>query len=200
MKNKHNANQLNSHNNTIRIIGGYLRGTKIKFPSETGLRPTSDRTKETLFNWLTPYIHNSHCLDLFTGSGSLGFEALSRGAKTVTMVDQSKTVYQQLTYYQTKLAAIKPESTVNIIQSSAESFITTDLMKYDIVFLDPPFNQDLLLPCLNKICKKIAMQTLIYFEAEKSLSLDECIQDNGLLTTHHKTTRDVQYGLLSKAN
>jgi len=84
--------------NQLRIIAGKWRGRKLTFVDSQGLRPTLDRVRETLFNWLQPVIYNARCLDLYSGSGALGFEALSRGALEVTMVDNNRQVYQQLNH------------------------------------------------------------------------------------------------------
>ena len=82
--------------NEIRIIAGKWRGRKIQFPTVEGLRPTPNRIRETLFNWLAPYIHEARCLDLFTGSGALGFESLSRGAAYVLCLEKDREAYQML--------------------------------------------------------------------------------------------------------
>jgi 16S rRNA (guanine966-N2)-methyltransferase len=153
---------------TVRIIGGQWRSRKLHFPNVTGLRPTPDRVKETLFNWLAPYIHNAVCLDLFAGSGALGFEALSRGAAKVVMVDQS-------------LEAVKAlEENKNILQTdNADIFCVSvpyepaDFLnqKFDIVFLDPPFHQNLIEICCKWLEQSNCLHenSLIYIEAESEL-------------------------------
>ena len=88
--------QVQNAKGEVRIIAGLWRGRKLPVLNAEGLRPTGDRVKETLFNWLMPYIVNSHCLDCFAGSGSLGFEALSRQAKQITFLELDKTVANQL--------------------------------------------------------------------------------------------------------
>ena len=120
----------------IRIIGGEWRSRKISFPSVEGLRPTGDRTRETLFNWLTPYISSSHCLDLFAGSGALGLEALSRGAPSVNFIETNKLAFTALA---DALKLLKVEN-AQLHHMPAEKFLTThSLQNIDVIFLDPPY-------------------------------------------------------------
>jgi len=127
---------------TCRIIGGKWRGRKIKFDDAEGLRPTTDRIRETVFNWLQPYITQSSCLDCFAGSGVLGFEALSRGAKQVVFVDNNKrtvnNLKQNTSLLETTTASIIYQDTLSWLQSAKQNY------KFDLVFLDPPFHSDLL--------------------------------------------------------
>ncbi len=132
--------------NKLRIIGGQWRGRKVSFPNSEGLRPTSDRVRETLFNWLAPIIPNANCLDLFAGSGALGFEALSRGAAHIDLVDSSPTVVRHL---QENLHLLNGNGSVWLEQ--AQSRLQHCQKKYDIIFLDPPFAQNLLAPCIDLI-------------------------------------------------
>ena len=101
--------------NQIRIIGGRHRGRKLRFPDLPGLRPSGDRSRETLFNWLQPVIAGARCLDLFAGSGALGFEAVSRGAASVVMVDRARKVVQQLS----ENARLLGEKRIEVIQADA---------------------------------------------------------------------------------
>ena len=104
--------------NQLRIIGGEWRGRKLRFPDVAGLRPTTDRVRETLFNWLAPVIHGARCLDLFAGSGALGLEALSRGASSVVFIDSDRRAVQSL---RENLALLK-EGRGEVLQSDALSF------------------------------------------------------------------------------
>ena len=136
--------------NQLRIIGGKWRGRKIQFPNVEGLRPTSDRVRETLFNWLSDWIAGAYCLDLFAGSGALGFEASSRGAASVTLVDQHREVITALTNAKKMLAA----ANITIVQAQAAQFIdqAPALAVFDLIFLDPPFgylNLDALLKAID---------------------------------------------------
>lgn len=153
----------------VRIIAGRLRGRKLHFPDLPFLRPTGDRIRETLFNWLQMMISGKHCLDLFAGSGALGFEALSRGAASVIFCDahHSITDYLQQTIQEWQL------------QSQAEVFnltIPTEHQpfqkQFDIVFLDPPFHQNLIAPCCDWLEKNNLLKSgsYIYIEAEASLT------------------------------
>lgn len=126
--------------NTLRIIGGDLRGRKISFPDAKDLRPTPDRVRETLFNWLQMQIHGARCLDLFAGSGALGLEALSRGAAEVVFVERDGRVLQKL---RENLLLLKQDK-ARCVQGSAEQFLKGAAERFDIVFLDPPFKDDVL--------------------------------------------------------
>ena len=133
--------------NTIRIISGKFRSRRLPFPDAKGLRPTPDRVRETLFNWLQKDIHSAVCLDLFAGSGALGFEALSRGAARVVMVDSSPVVVKQLEE-NTRLLDI---SDVAIIEKDVSVSWPTFQERFSVVFLDPPFKANLLGTCFQKL-------------------------------------------------
>jgi len=155
------------NSNQVRIIGGKWRGKKLKFPDIETLRPTPDAVRETLFNWLMQKVHGSTCLDLFAGSGAIGFEALSRGAKHVVMVDNNKAVVKQLIK---NVEALKVDN-VTVIQASAPENISLQDQAFDLIFLDPPFNKGLVKACCDWVVKENLMNenTLIYIEAEKGL-------------------------------
>lgn len=120
----------------MRIIAGQWRGRKLSFPDARGLRPTSDRIRETLFNWLQPVLPGARCLDLFAGSGALGFEAASRGAAQVVMVESARDVVGALQENAKLLSA----SSVQICQQDAASYLAAGSGPFDVVFLDPPFS------------------------------------------------------------
>lgn len=124
----------------VRIIGGQWRGRRIEFPDTPELRPTPDRIRETLFNWLQGVIEGSRCLDLFAGSGVLGFEAASRGAASVVMVDVNLQVVNNLRRQAVTLGA----SQVEVLLADALGFLRSEPMPFDIIFLDPPFHKTLL--------------------------------------------------------
>lgn len=123
--------------NRLRIIGGAWRGHHLRFPDAADLRPTADRLRETLFNWLAPVIEGAQCLDLFAGSGALGFEAASRGAGRVVMVDASRRVAAALEENAARLGA----DSVEVACTSAERFLAAEGPCFDIVFVDPPFHR-----------------------------------------------------------
>lgn len=151
----------------LRIIGGQWRGRKLKIPDIMGLRPTPDRVRETLFNWLAPHIVGAYCLDLFAGSGALGFEALSRGAAHVVMIDDSAIVAQLL---QAEAAMLKAEN-VEIYRAKAPLQLKPPAKPFDIVFLDPPYGANLLLPCCFYLEEQnlLAENAYIYLEARETL-------------------------------
>lgn len=157
--------------NEIRIIAGEHRGRRLKFPDAEGLRPTPDRVRETVFNWLAAHVPGAHCLDLFAGSGALGFEALSRGAESVTWVEKNGRVADQL---QENLKLLKGEARGEIRRIGAEDFLAaTPVRRYELVFLDPPFGKD----WLARICTRLsegflADRAWVYLESEAGLSLE----------------------------
>ncbi len=154
----------------VRIIGGMWRGRKIKVPDLPGLRPTPDRVRETLFNWLQPVIQGAHCLDLFAGSGALGFEALSRGAGHVVWVDQSRAVVNLLQEELQHFGANHAE----VYLAKVPEQLHKPTQPFDIVFLDPPFQENLLVPCCFYLEEKafLADNAYIYLEAKETISAE----------------------------
>lgn len=161
---------------TIRIIGGQHRGRKLTFTEQKGLRPTGDRVKETLFNWLQAYIRGANVLDMYAGSGSLGFEAQSRGAATVTMLELTALQTRQLKVLSGQLQA----DNISIHQADAlkwsESYQGSP---FDLVFLDPPFADNLLQQSVDKLAESGLVKTdsMIYLEADKKQSMPEIPPD-----------------------
>lgn len=155
----------------VRIISGLWRGRKLPVHDAQGLRPTTDRVKETLFNWLAADIPHARCLDLFAGSGGLGFESASRQAELVTMVELNKQAYQQLVTNSAQLKA----NNIEIHQQDTLQFLQQPGQAYDIVFIDPPFRQDLLEQTLNLLQQNgwLSDNGLVYIETEKELQLPE---------------------------
>ena len=156
--------------NQLRIIGGRWRGRKLSFAAVPGLRPTPDRVRETLFNWLAPVVPGSRCLDLYAGSGALGIEAASRGAAQVLMVDHASEVVHMLREQLTGLQA----SEVVVIQSDVREWLRGPSQEFDVVFLDPPFQQGLL-PVTMQLLEDngwLAAGAYVYIEAKKGLQPD----------------------------
>ncbi len=146
----------------LRIIGGQWRGRRLTFTPALGLRPTTDRVRETLFNWLAPAIHGARCLDLFAGSGALGLEALSRGAAHCDFVDNSAPVIRQLGDYLGELDA-RARATCHC--SDAQGYLAQATGPWDIVFIDPPFGQNLVEPCCLLLANgRLAPEALVYVE------------------------------------
>ena len=157
----------------LRIIGGKWRSRKIIFPNLPDLRPTTDRIRETLFNWMASYIIDANCLDLFAGSGALGFEALSRGASHVTFVDHSRSVVGALKENVKILCTVNTVNAEVICGDFAKVIPLLIKIPYNIVFLDPPFYKNLLEKAALELelRKKqlLALDAFIYVETEKKL-------------------------------
>jgi len=180
----------------IRIIGGQWRGRKLKVPDVLHLRPTPDRVRETLFNWLAPCIAGSRCLDLFAGSGALGFEALSRGASHVVMVDDSPIVTKLL---QEELQIFKANN-AEIYRARVPIQLKAPTQPFNIVFLDPPFNENLLLPSCFYLAEQgfLAPDAYIYLEARETL--DETMLPANWKIVKSKRAGQVGYHLVKVAN
>jgi 16S rRNA (guanine966-N2)-methyltransferase len=147
--------------NEVRIVGGAWRSRRIRFAPHAGLRPTPDRVRETLFNWLGQDLTGLTCLDLFAGSGALGFEAASRGAKHVVMVERDRAVSAAIERNKELLGATQ----VELARGDALEFVRRDRCEYDVIFLDPPFGAgyaDRLLPLLPP---RMASQGWLYYES-----------------------------------
>jgi len=153
----------------VRIIGGQWRSRHITFPVSPGCRPTHDRVRETLFNWLSPYIAGANCLDLFAGSGALGFEALSRGAKHLTFVDHSKAAIDAL---KKNAALLKTDKVEIILGDCLKQIPLLSHAPFDIVFLDPPFGQGLVEQSAEMFEQNniVREKAFVYVEAESGLS------------------------------
>ena len=148
--------------NTVRINAGQWRSRVLKFPDSEGLRPTPDRVRQTVFNWLGQDLTSKTCLDLFAGTGAMGFEALSRNAKQLTMVEYSKAVAKSLKENQTVLKA----DNCQILTMDAMQFLASNQQQFDVIFCDPPYEKkwlDKLLPILGK---HLAENGILYAEAE----------------------------------
>lgn len=153
----------------IRIIGGQWRGRKLPVLISQGLRPTTDRIRETVFNWLAPLIQNARCLDCFAGSGALGFEALSRYAGHCTFLETERQVTQQLKLNVSRLQTAQAE----VIQTDALKWLAAEGTAFDVVFLDPPFRKGLLTETVTLIEKNgwLSDDAWIYLETESETSL-----------------------------
>lgn len=175
----------------VRIVGGSMRGRKVSFMSGEGLRPTLDQVRETLFNWLIANINQANCLDLYAGSGAIGFEAISRGAKSVTLIDASKQVTDNLNQ---NIQALNITNAI-VKQQKAEDFLAGNIKLYDIIFLDPPFEKGMLESILLQLKKHLTQDGLVYIEQENSLSTIE-IGDDWQPLKIKKTSRFI-YSLYS---
>lgn len=147
--------------NKVRIIGGEYRRRLITFPDVEGLRPTPDRVRETLFNWLGQTLYGRTCLDLFAGSGALGFEAASRGAERVEMVELNNSAFRALQENVRKLGC----ANVFVHAQDGLEFALRDNRMYDVIFLDPPFKSGYLPRLLEILPQRVNQNGVVYVEA-----------------------------------
>jgi len=180
----------------IRIIGGAWRGRKIQVPDLPDLRPTPDRVRETLFNWLQPVIAGAYCLDMFAGSGALGFEALSRGAAYVEMVDQSSAIVAAL---RQQLRIFGAEN-ADVYAATMPQQLRTPARPFDVVFLDPPFKENLLLPCCTYLEEKALLADGAYIYLESKDTLDESMLPTNWQLLKSKKAGQVSYHLAQRKN
>ena len=145
----------------MRIIAGEHRGRRIAVPARPGVRPTPDRVRETLFNWLGQRLDGLACLDLFAGSGALGFEAASRGAVRVVLVEQDREAFQALLRTKELLRMTQAE----IVHEDAFAYLRRASGEFDLVFLDPPFRQNALGAALEAVASRVVRQGRLYVEA-----------------------------------
>ena len=159
--------------NKLRIIGGDLKRSRLDFPDLPGLRPTPDRIRETLFNWLQDDIIGADCLDLFAGSGALGFEAISRGAEQVYFIEKSSVATDAI---KSNLERLKIGNAPVLAEDARESLLRLQIQnqKFDLIFLDPPFSEKL----IPSICKQLGESKImnsgckIYIESGGSIPDD----------------------------
>src|SRR5690349_22897017 len=137
---------MHSSKGQIRIIAGAFRGRRIRVAARPGLRPTPDRVRETLFNWLGQSLDGESCLDLFAGSGALGFEAASRGAARVVMVESDRAAFTALQAARETIGA----RAVELVHAEALAYLSRVRERFDVVFLDPPFGQNALPAVLER--------------------------------------------------
>jgi len=175
----------------LRIIGGRHRGRRLTFPDQEGLRPTPDRVRETLFNWLAPVIPGARCLDVFSGSGALGFEAASRGAGEVVMLERAAGVARQL---RSNTQAMGCHG-IAIHQTDSLHWLTADGRPFDVVFLDPPYDEGLLTPVIGLLTAHgwVGPGTHVYLEAARRTGFPDLPEDWELI--RDKSASQVAYGL-----
>jgi 16S rRNA (guanine966-N2)-methyltransferase len=176
----------------IRIIGGLFRGKKLYFPLVEGLRPTPDRIRETLFNWLMHDIRDALCLDAFAGSGALGFEAFSRGAATVMLLENNPTAHASLL----KQAQSFRSPQIIIKKTDAIQFLQQTTLQFHIVFLDPPFAKNYLPDCIEKLSTSniLREEGLLYIESSHEIEMNPTVWK----TIKLKKAGQVIYGLYQK--
>lgn len=178
----------------VRIIGGLWRGRRLAFPARAGLRPSPDRVRETLFNWLAPHLPGARCLDLFAGSGVLGFEALSRGADRATLVEKDPPAQAALRHTVQQLQA----KTATVIEREALNFLASlPPRSFDIVFLDPPFGTGLLQAALTLVISRgiLTPTGFLYIET----AAEEAFEPPAGFRWHrHSRAGQVAFGLITQ--
>ena len=175
--------------NTVRIIGGVWRSRVLKFPDAADLRPTPDRVRETLFNWLGPNLAGAACLDLFAGSGALGFEALSRGAASVVMVENNAMALRALRENATRLGA----ENVTIVRGDALEFARGARSRFDVVFVDPPYRLGLQATALGLAAGFLAEGGRVYVESDAAIE-----PSGGWAVVKHARAGRVHFHLLGR--
>ncbi|MBI2802425.1 MAG: 16S rRNA (guanine(966)-N(2))-methyltransferase RsmD [Gammaproteobacteria bacterium] len=175
----------------VRIIGGQWRRRWLPVTAVDAVRPTPDRVRETLFNWLQPYLAGARCLDLFAGTGVLGFEAVSRGAAQAMLIENDA---QTAATLRAQVAAFKTTS-VEVLNMDARSYLSATLPRvYDIVFLDPPFDSPLLTATLSLLeAGWLHPEALIYIESARAANA--VTLPSGWRMMHAGQTRQIRYGL-----
>jgi 16S rRNA (guanine966-N2)-methyltransferase len=183
------------HARVLRIIGGTWRGRKLRFAANAALRPTPDRVRETLFNWLGARAQGARCLDLFAGSGALGLEALSRGAAHVTFVERDDAAARELSARLTQWGA----GDTRVEHADALAFLAGAASAFDIVFLDPPFDSDLLPRVAGLLESRdwLKAGALVYVECAARAGLPPLPPAWALLKA--KQAGEVGYHLLARA-
>ncbi len=188
----HTPKQRSKSTGHVRVIAGQWRGRKLPVGNVEGLRPTTDRNKETLFNWLMHDVRDARCLDVFAGSGGLGIEALSRYASHCTFIEKDSGAAKQLKQNLSTLGA-----NGEVIQGDSLQVISQLKNPFNIVFIDPPFNANLVNPTLSQLIKNqlISSNTLIYIEQEAhgpAINLP-----SGYDVIKHKSSSQLSYCLVS---
>jgi len=175
--------------NTVRIIGGVWRSRILEFPDVADLRPTPDRVRETLFNWLGRDLSGAACLDLFAGSGALGFEARSRGAASVVMVESNAVALSALRENATKLGA----ENVTFVRGDALEFARGARSRFDVVFVDPPYRLGLQAAALGLVAGVLAEDGRVYVESDALIE-----PSRGWAVVKHARAGRVHFHLLGR--
>ena len=179
----------------VRIVGGHWRGTRLPVADAPGLRPTSDRVRETLFNWLQPMLHGARVLDLFAGTGALGLEALSRGAREAWLVERDPALVASL---RATVARLQAEDRAHVAQADALAWLRAPLQgRFDLVFLDPPFAAGLWGDVLAALPPWLADDAWLYVEAPVAATTP---MPPGWRPHREGQTRDVRYALYRRAS
>lgn len=185
----------------FRIISGRWHGRRLHFPDAADLRPTTDRTRETVFNWLAPVIRDAVCLDLFAGTGAFGFEALSRGAKHAVMIEKQPLLTTAL---KTHAAVLQCEDQVSILTEKSPQCIAKYCSQWpspiDVVFLDPPFRANLIPDCCRALEASLCLNqtAYIYIETEKTFALEVHLPPNWQIIRQDRAGQVAYYLVLAE--
>ncbi len=174
--------------NQIRIIGGHWRGRRVRFPAREGIRPTPDRVRETVFNWLGQDLTGAHTLDAFAGSGALSLESLSRGAALAVAVDRNPILVRALA----ATAEVLGMRGLETHRADAQSYLQHEARLFDVIFLDPPFADDPWDTLLPLAAARLKPGGVVYAEARSPISGD------GLAVSHRDKAGQVHYHLLRR--
>ncbi len=177
--------------NRVRIIGGEWRSRYLTFTDQKDLRPTPDRVRETLFNWLGQDLTGQRCLDLYAGSGALGFEAASRGAKHVVLVERERVVCAAL---EANCATLKAAQ-IEVVRADALEFLRADSRVYDVVFLDPPFADNPWDALFERLVPRLSPSAMVYRESGDALPAP-----SGWETHRQGRAGQVNYQLLKRTS
>lgn len=179
----------------VRIVGGHWRGTKLRVPDRPGLRPTSDRVRETLFNWLAPMLPGARVLDLFAGTGALGFEALSRGAASAVLVEHDR---EALAHLRETAGRLQGGEAAQIVQADAMAWLHAQPEgSFDLAFVDPPFDANLWGGVLPVLAPRLREDGWLYVEAPAT---DDAPAPDGFRLHREGRTRDVRFALYRRGS
>jgi len=183
-----------ANRNSLRIIGGTWRSRRIQFIDSPKIRPTPDRVRETLFNWLSANINGVDCLDLFAGSGALGFEAMSRGAAHVTLVEADARIAATLSEQADQFNVAE----IEVRNQNALTYLRDTDQQYDLIFLDPPFDSDLLEQVIPIIFEQQLLKKNGLLYTESAAQHKELKSLEALSNLREKVTGEVRYALYEK--
>lgn len=179
----------------VRIIGGHWRGTRLDVADAPGLRPSADRVRETLFNWLQPVLPGARVLDLFAGTGALGLEALSRGAREALLIERDPKLAASL---QAAVARLKAEDQATVVRADALAFLRAPLHgRFDVVFLDPPFADNLWPAAIAALPPWLSDRAWLYLESPADAGIDP---GPGWSLHRDGRTRESRYALFRRVH
>ncbi|GGZ59914.1 ribosomal RNA small subunit methyltransferase D [Lysobacter xinjiangensis] len=173
----------------VRVIGGRWRGTRLEVPSVAGLRPTSDRVRETVFNWLMPWLPGARVIDLFAGTGALGLEALSRGAASAVLAERDASLAAAL---RGTLARLEGGERGQVLQGDGLAFLRGSTDTFDIAFVDPPFAGDLWTQAWPLLAPRLAPEAMVHVESP--VDVDPAVPADWVVHREGRT-REVRYAL-----